>query len=53
MGSGTTGVGCINTKRKFIGIELNEKYYKLSKNRIKNIEHIEPILQPQSLPPSP
>ena len=35
MGSGTTGVGCINTKRKFIGIELNEKYYRLSKNRIK------------------
>jgi site-specific DNA-methyltransferase (adenine-specific) len=36
MGSGTTGVGCINTKRRFIGIELNDKYYKLSKNRINN-----------------
>jgi site-specific DNA-methyltransferase (adenine-specific) len=36
MGSGTTGVGCINTKRKFIGIELTDKYYKLSKNRINN-----------------
>jgi site-specific DNA-methyltransferase (adenine-specific) len=36
MGSGTTGVGCINTKRKFIGIELTEKYYKLSKHRIQN-----------------
>ena len=34
MGSGTTGIGCINTNRKFIGIELNEKYYKLSKYRI-------------------
>jgi site-specific DNA-methyltransferase (adenine-specific) len=39
MGSGTTGVGCINTKRRFIGIELNDKYYKLSKNRINNTKH--------------
>ena len=36
MGSGTTGIGCINTNRKFIGIGLNEKYYKLSKSRILN-----------------
>jgi DNA modification methylase len=36
MGSGTTGIGCINTKRNFIGIELNEKYFKLSKHRIHN-----------------
>ena len=35
MGSGTTGIGCLNTGRKFIGIELLEKYYKLSKYRIK------------------
>jgi len=34
MGSGTTGIGCVNTKRRFIGIELNEKYFKLSKYRI-------------------
>jgi site-specific DNA-methyltransferase (adenine-specific) len=34
MGSGTTGIGCINTNRKFIGIELNVFYYKLSKHRI-------------------
>lgn len=34
MGSGTTGIGCINTKRKFIGIELKDLYYKLSKHRI-------------------
>ncbi len=37
MGSGTTGIGCINTNRKFIGIELNELYYKLSKQRISNL----------------
>ena len=34
MGSGTTGIGCVNTKRKFIGIEIVEKYFKLSKYRI-------------------
>jgi site-specific DNA-methyltransferase (adenine-specific) len=34
MGSGTTGVGCLNTNRKFIGIEKEEKYFKLSKYRI-------------------
>lgn len=36
MGSGTTGVGCVNTNRKFIGIEKDEKYFKLSKYRITN-----------------
>ena len=34
MGSGSTGVACINTKRKFIGIELNEDYYNIAKKRI-------------------
>tara|TARA_B100001173_G_C16029045_1_gene565558 strand:+ start:2231 stop:3178 length:948 start_codon:yes stop_codon:yes gene_type:complete len=34
MGSGTTGVGCINTKRRFVGMELELKYFKLSKYRI-------------------
>jgi site-specific DNA-methyltransferase (adenine-specific) len=34
MGSGTTGIGCINTNRKFIGIELEKKYFDLSYNRI-------------------
>ena len=34
MGSGTTGIGCKNTGRTFIGIEILEKYYKLSKYRI-------------------
>lgn len=35
MGSGTTGVACINTNRKFIGIELNEEYYAIADERIK------------------
>lgn len=34
MGSGTTGVACFNLKRKFIGIELNEKYFEIACDRI-------------------
>ena len=34
MGSGSTGVACVNTNRKFIGIELDEKYYNIAYNRI-------------------
>lgn len=34
MGSGTTGVACVNTNRKFIGIELDENYYKIAEERI-------------------
>ena len=34
MGSGTTGVACVNTNRDFIGIELNEEYYKIAEKRI-------------------
>jgi site-specific DNA-methyltransferase (adenine-specific) len=34
MGSGTTCIGCINTNRKFIGIELEKKYFDLTINRI-------------------
>ena len=35
MGSGTTGVACVNTGRKFIGIELDEDYFNIAANRIK------------------
>jgi len=34
MGSGTTGVACVNTGRKFIGIEKDEKYFNIAKQRI-------------------
>lgn len=34
MGSGTTGVACMNLNRKFIGIEKDEKYFNISKERI-------------------
>lgn len=35
MGSGSTGVACVKTGRKFIGIELDDGYYSLSKRRIR------------------
>ena len=41
MGSGTTGIGCINTKRKFIGIELKDQYFELSSKRV--TEHLESL----------
>ena len=34
MGSGSTGVACINTNRKFVGIELDNIYNEIAKNRI-------------------
>lgn len=34
MGSGSTGVACVNTGRNFIGIELDEQYFKTAKSRI-------------------
>lgn len=36
MGSGTTGVACTNTNRKFIGIEMDENYFNIAKERIEN-----------------
>ena len=36
MGSGTTGVACRNTDRKFIGIELDENYFQIAKDRIED-----------------
>lgn len=34
MGSGSTGVACVNTKRKFIGIELDASYFAIAEKRI-------------------
>lgn len=36
MGSGTTGVACRELNRSFIGIEIDEKYFKIAENRIYN-----------------
>ena len=38
MGSGSTGVACMNTERDFIGIEIDEKYFNIAKTRIKKNE---------------
>ena len=35
MGAGSTGVACMNTNRRFIGIELDENYFNIAKERIK------------------
>ena len=35
MGSGSTGVACVNTGRKFIGIEIDENYFRIATERIK------------------
>ena len=34
MGSGSTGVACVNTNRRFIGIELDDGYFNIAKKRI-------------------
>ena len=38
MGSGSTGVACIETNRKFIGVELDKKYFEIAKERIDNLK---------------
>lgn len=38
MGSGSTGVACLNTNRRFIGIELDEKYFNIAKDRIEELD---------------
>lgn len=34
MGSGTTGVACANTGRRFIGMEMDDKYFQIALERI-------------------
>jgi len=38
MGSGTTGVACVQTGRNFIGIEIEPKYFEIAKKRIHDAE---------------
>lgn len=40
MGSGSTGVACINTGRRFIGMELDEGYFNIAKERIKQTQEV-------------
>lgn len=39
MGSGSTGVACVNTSRDFIGMELDDKYFKIAEQRINEARH--------------
>ena len=39
MGSGSTGVAAKNTNRNFIGIEMDENYFSIASERIKQLEY--------------
>lgn len=43
MGSGTTGVACVNTNRRFIGIEKDEEYFGIASRRISDTFYCPPI----------
>ena len=51
MGSGSTGVACINTSRNFIGFELDEKYFKIAETRIQEAICLKqgiPMIKPEN-----
>ena len=45
MGSGTTGVACMNLGRKFIGIEIETKYFEIACERIENAQRQERLFE--------
>ena len=47
MGSGTTGVACVQTGRNFIGIEIDPGYFKIAKRRIAEAQAQMPLPLPQ------
>ena len=44
FGSGTTAIACINTKRNFIGIELDKEYFKIAEERILKAQGLDFLL---------
>lgn len=40
LNKGTTGVACANLHRKFIGIEMDDKYFDIAKDRMLNITKV-------------
>jgi site-specific DNA-methyltransferase (adenine-specific) len=44
MGSGTTGVACVNTGRRFVGIEKDPQYFQIAVDRITKAHAINPTL---------
>lgn len=49
MGSGTTGVACVNTRREFIGIERDEAYFSIAKKRVEEAEYRASTPKPMEL----
>ena len=52
MGSGTTGVACVRTGRKFIGIEKDSTYFAIAERRIREAEYVPPLLAMADAPAS-
>lgn len=48
MGSGTTGVACIQTGRRFIGCEIDENYFNLARKRIEEAQGIGSLFDPRN-----
>ena len=48
MGSGTTGVACIRTGRRFLGIEIERKYWEIAVKRCKAELERFPLFEPPS-----
>ena len=44
MGSGSTGVACVNTFRNFIGIEIDENYFNIAEKRIEEAQELNELL---------
>ena len=44
MGSGSTGVACVNTFRKFIGVEMDENYFNIATKRIEEAQELNELL---------
>ena len=47
MGSGTTGVACIRTGRRFLGIEIDERYFNMARERIERELNRTPLFDPK------
>jgi site-specific DNA-methyltransferase (adenine-specific) len=47
MGSGTTGVACVRTGRRFIGIEIERSYWEIAVRRVRAELERFPLLEPK------
>ena len=51
MGSGTTGVACMNLGRRFVGIEIEPKYFNIACERIENAQRQAKLFEPAAAKP--